>query len=649
MIDIRLPDGAVKQLPTGSTPFDVAKDISEGLARAVISASYNGTTVETKTPLTENGDLVLYTFNDNEGKKAFWHSSAHLLAQALEQLYPGIKLTIGPAIDNGFYYDVDAGEHTITEKELVAIEKRMLELARGKHEFEMRSATKADALSFYQNAGNEYKTELIEGLEDGTITFCDHDDFTDLCRGGHVPNTGIIKAVKLTNIAGAYWRGDENNKQLTRIYGISFPKQKLLTEYLELVEEAKKRDHRKLGAELGLFTFSQKVGQGLPLWLPKGAALRERLEQFLRKAQTKAGYEQVVTPHIGQKELYVTSGHYEKYGADSFQPINTPAEGEEFLLKPMNCPHHCEIYNASPWSYRDLPIRYAEFGTVYRYEQSGELHGLTRVRGFTQDDAHIFCTPEQLNDEFVGVIDLVLYVFNALGFKDFKTQVSVRDPEKPEKYIGDTVLWEKAEQAIITAAEQKGLDYVVEKGEAAFYGPKLDFMVKDALGRSWQLGTIQVDYNLPERFDLSYKGKDNELHRPVMIHRAPFGSMERFVAILIEHTGGNFPLWLTPTQVQLLCVSEKHEKYAQKVSEFLENNEIRALVDDRSETIGKKIREAEMSKVPFMVIIGELEAAQQTVSVRQHGGNDLGAMPLEDFADLIKHQAAEEQEIFTTK
>lgn len=648
VIDIRLPDGAVKQMPAGSTPFDVARDISEGLARAVVSASYNGAIIETKTPLTENGDLILYTFNDVKGKQAFWHSSAHLLAQALEQLYPGIKLTIGPAIDSGFYYDVDAGDHAITEKELSDIEKRMLELARGKHEFHMRSATKAEALAFYQSVGNEYKTELIESLEDSTITFCDHDDFTDLCRGGHIPNTGIVKAVKLTNIAGAYWRGDENNKQLTRIYGVSFPKQKLLTEHLELIEEAKKRDHRKLGAELGLFTFSQKVGQGLPLWLPKGAALRERLEQFLRKAQTKAGYEQVVTPHIGQKELYVTSGHYEKYGADSFQPINTPADGEEFLLKPMNCPHHCEIYNASPWSYRDLPIRLAEFGTVYRYEQSGELHGLTRVRGFTQDDAHIFCTPEQLNDEFMGVIDLVLYVFNALGFQDFKTQVSVRDPKKPEKYIGDTALWEKAEQAIIAAAEQKGLDYVVETGEAAFYGPKLDFMVKDALGRSWQLGTIQVDYNLPERFDLSYKGNDNDMHRPVMIHRAPFGSMERFVAILIEHTGGNFPLWLTPTQVQLLCVSEKHEKYAQKVSKFLENNEIRALVDNRNETIGKKIREAEMSKVPFMVIIGEQEAAQQTVSVRQHGGNDLGAMPLDTFATRIKNQAAEEMEIFTT-
>lgn len=648
VIDIRLPDGAVKQMPLGSTPFDVANEISEGLARVVISASYNGNVVETKTPLRENGNLVLYTFNDKEGKQAFWHSSAHLLAQAIEQLYPGIKLTIGPSIENGFYYDVDTGEHTITEKELATIEKRMLELARGKHEFNMRTVTKADALSFYRNAGNEYKTELIEALEDGTITFCDHDDFTDLCRGGHVPNTGIIKAVKLTNIAGAYWRGDENNKQLTRIYGVSFPKQKLLTEHLELLGEAKKRDHRKLGTALGLFTFSQKVGQGLPLWLPKGAALRDRLEQFLRKAQIKAGYEQVVTPHIGQKELYVTSGHYEKYGADSFQPIQTPADGEEFLLKPMNCPHHCEIYNASPWSYRDLPIRLAEFGTVYRYEQSGELHGLTRVRGFTQDDAHIFCTPEQLNEEFMGVIDLVLYVFNALGFKDFKTQVSVRDPEKPEKYIGDTALWEKAEQAIIAAAKQKGLDYIVETGEAAFYGPKLDFMVKDALGRSWQLGTIQVDYNLPERFELSYKGNDNEMHRPVMIHRAPFGSMERFVAILIEHTAGNFPLWLTPTQVQLLCVSEKHEKYAQKVSEFLENNEIRALVDDRNETIGKKIREAEMSKVPFMVIIGEQEAAQQTVSVRQHGGNNLGAMPLETFASLIKRQSAEEIETFTT-
>ena len=645
-IAIRLPDGAIKQMPSGSTPFEVAQSISEGLARAVISASYNGTTIEATTPLQEDGELVLFTWNNDQGKKAFWHSSAHLLAQALEQMYPGIKLTIGPAIDSGFYYDIDPGEHSISEKDLPAIEKRMIELARGKHAFALRSISKSEALAYYKAAGNEYKTELIENLDDGNITFCDHDDFTDLCRGGHIPNTGIIKAVKLTNIAGAYWRGDEKNKQLTRIYGVSFPKQKLLTEHLELLEEAKKRDHRKLGAELGLFTFSKKVGQGLPLWLPKGAALRERLEQFLRKAQTKAGYEQVVTPHIGQKELYVTSGHYEKYGADSFQPINTPAEGEEFLLKPMNCPHHCEIYNASPWSYRDLPIRLAEFGTVYRYEQSGELHGLTRVRGFTQDDAHIFCTPEQLNEEFMGVIDLVLYVFNALGFSDFKTQVSVRDPEKPEKYIGDAKLWEKAEQAIIDAANQKGLDYVVETGEAAFYGPKLDFMVKDALGRSWQLGTIQVDYNLPERFDLNYKGNDNELHRPVMIHRAPFGSMERFVAILIEHTGGNFHLWLNPTQVQLLCVSEKHEKYAKKVSKFLENNEIRALVDERSETIGKKIREAEMSKVPFMAIIGEQEAAQETVSIRAHGGNNLGSMSLASFADLIRRQAADEIKSF---
>ena len=645
-IDICLPDGAIKQMPSGSTPFEVAQSISEGLARAVISASFKGITVEATTPLQEDGELVLFTWNNEEGKKAFWHSSAHLLAQALEQMYLGIKLTIGPAIDCGFYYDIDPGEHSISEKDLPAIEKRMIELARGKHAFALRSISKSEALAFYKAEGNEYKTELIENLDDGTITFCDHDDFTDLCRGGHIPNTGIIKAVKLTNIAGAYWRGDEKNKQLTRIYGVSFPKQKLLTEHLEMLHEAKKRDHRKLGVELGLFTFSKKVGQGLPLWLPKGAALRERLEQFLRKAQTKAGYEQVVTPHIGQKELYVTSGHYEKYGADSFQPINTPAEGEEFLLKPMNCPHHCEIYNATPWSYRDLPIRLAEFGTVYRYEQSGELHGLTRVRGFTQDDAHIFCTPEQLNEEFMGVIDLVLYVFNALGFSDFKTQVSVRDPEKPEKYIGDTKLWEKAEQAIIDAADEKGLDYAVEKGEAAFYGPKLDFMVKDALGRSWQLGTIQVDYNLPERFDLTYKGSDNQLHRPVMIHRAPFGSMERFVAILIEHTAGNFPLWLNPTQVHLLCVSEKHEKYAKKVSEFLENNEIRARMDNRSETIGKKIREAEISKVPFMAIIGEQEAAQEMVSIRAHGGNDLGSMSLASFANLIRRQAADEIKSF---
>ena len=630
-----MPDGAIKQMPSGSTPFEVAQSISEGLARAVISASYNGTTIEATTPLQEDGELVLFTWNNDQGKKAFWHSSAHLLAQALEQMYPGIKLTIGPAIDSGFYYDIDPGEHSISEKDLPAIEKRMIELARGKHAFALRSISKSEALAYYKAAGNEYKTELIENLDDGTITFCDHDDFTDLCRGGHIPNTGIIKAVKLTNIAGAYWRGDEKNKQLTRIYGVSFPKQKLLTEHLELLEEAKKRDHRKLGAELGLFTFSKKVGQGLPLWLPKGAALRERLEQFLRKAQTKAGYEQVVTPHIGQKELYVTSGHYEKYGADSFQPINTPAEGEEFLLKPMNCPHHCEIYNASPWSYRDLPIRLAEFGTVYRYEQSGELHGLTRVRGFTQDDAHIFCTPEQLNEEFMGVIDLVLYVFNALGFSDFKTQVSVRDPEKPEKYIGDTKLWEKAEQAIIEAADQKGLDYVVETGEAAFYGPKLDFMVKDALGRSWQLGTIQVDYNLPERFELEYTGADNQKHRPVMIHRAPFGSMERFVAVLLEHCAGDFPLWLATDQISILPISEKYNDYAQNLLKVLNNYDIRGFVDERNEKIGKKIRESELGKIPFMLIIGEKEAENNQVSVRQRGMGDLGVMDIDAFTALI--------------
>lgn len=588
MIKITLPDGSVREYVQNSTPMDVAKSISEGLARNVISASFNNTTVETTTPLTTDGTLTLYTWNDIEGKKAFWHSTSHVLAQALEELYPGIKLTIGPAIDNGFYYDVDFNGHTISEKDLPNIEKKILDIARGKHEYKMRSASKAEALEYYKNQDNQYKVELIENLEDGTITFCDHDTFTDLCRGGHIPNTGIIKAVKLLSIAGAYWRGDEKNKQLTRVYGISFPKQKDLTEYLELLEEAKKRDHRKLGKELELFTFSQKVGQGLPLWLPKGAALRERLENFLKKAQKKAGYEQVVSPHIGQKELYVTSGHYEKYGADSFQPIKTPNEGEEFLLKPMNCPHHCEIYNSRPWSYKELPKRYAEFGTVYRYEQSGELHGLTRVRGFTQDDAHIFCTPDQLDSEFKNVIDLVLYVFGSLGFENFTAQVSLRDPENPTKYIGSNENWEKAETAIINAAKEKGLNFVIETGEAAFYGPKLDFMVKDALGRSWQLGTIQVDYNLPERFDLWYKGNDNELHRPVMIHRAPFGSMERFVAILLEHTGGNFPLWLMPEQAIILSLSEKYEKYAEKVLNLLENHEIRALVDNRNETIGKK-------------------------------------------------------------
>ena len=645
MIDVRLPDGSIKKVASGTTPMEIAESISSGLARNVLSGSYNNITIECHTPLTENGDLVLYTWDQKEGKQAFWHSSAHILAQALEEHYPGIHLTIGPAIENGFYYDIDAGAHTITEKDFPAIEKRMLEIAREKHPFAMRSVSKADALKHYNNQNNSYKVELIENLEDGNITFCDHSNFTDLCRGGHLPHTGFVKAVKLTNIAGAYWRGDENNPQLTRIYGISFPKQKLLTEHLQMLEEAKKRDHRKLGAELALFTFSKKVGQGLPLWLPKGAALRERLEQFLKEAQRKAGYDQVVSPHIGHKELYVTSGHYEKYGADSFQPIQTPADDEEFLLKPMNCPHHCEMYASSNWSYRDLPIRYAEFGTVYRYEQSGELHGLTRVRGFTQDDAHIFCAAEQLNDEFKAVIDLVLYVFGSLGFEDFTAQVSLRDPEKPEKYIGSTAHWDKAEQAIINAAQEKGLNYVIETGEAAFYGPKLDFMVKDALGRSWQLGTIQVDYNLPERFDLSYKGSDNELHRPVMIHRAPFGSMERFVAILLEHTAGNFPLWLTPNQVNILCVSEKHEKYAEKVSELLENNEIRALVDNRNETIGKKIRESEVSKVPYMIIVGEQEAAQNMVSVREHGGKDHGSMSVSDFVSLV--QGVVDQELKT--
>ena len=635
MIAITLPDGSVKQYNSGVTPMDVAKSISEGFARNVISASFNEETVESTTALTTDGSLVLFTWTNDEGKKAFWHSSAHLLAQALEQLYPGIKLTIGPAIEKGFYYDVDFGDVVFAEKDLKEVEVRMLEIARGKHEFSLRDSSKADALTYYKNQGNEYKVELIEGLDDGTITFCDHDSFTDLCRGGHIPNTGIIKAIKLMSIAGAYWRGDENNKQLTRIYGITFPKQKALTEYLALLEEAKKRDHRKLGKELGLFTFSQKVGQGLPLWLPKGAALRERLENFLKKAQKKAGYEMVITPHIGQKELYVTSGHYEKYGADSFQPINTPNEGEEFLLKPMNCPHHCEIYNSKPWSYKDLPKRFAEFGTVYRYEQSGELHGLTRVRGFTQDDAHIFCTPDQLADEFNKVIDLVLYVFGSLGFENFTSQVSIRDPKKPEKYIGNLENWEKAENAILNAAKEKGLDYVVVTGEAAFYGPKLDFMVKDALGRSWQLGTIQVDYNLPERFELEYKGSDNETHRPIMIHRAPFGSMERFIAILLEHTGGNFPLWLMPEQVSILSLSEKYEKYTEKVLNLLENDEIRALVDNRSETIGKKIRDAEMNKIPYMLIVGEQEEKENMVSVRKHSEGDIGKMTIEAFSKMI--------------
>ena len=639
MINITLPDGSVRSYIKDVTPYNVAKDISEGFARNVISAKFNDTIVEITTPLSEDGNLVLYTWREDEGKKAFWHSSAHILAQALEELYPRIKLWVGPAIENGFYYDVDLGNETISEKDFNTIEAKMLEIARGKHDFKMRSVSKSEALYFYKGK-NEYKVELIENLEDGTISFCDHSTFTDLCRGGHIPNTGIIKAIKILSVAGAYYKGDENEKQLTRVYGISFPKQKELNEYLHLLEEAKKRDHRKLGKELELFTFSQKVGQGLPLWLPKGAALRERLENFLKAAQKKAGYEMVVTPHIGNKDLYVTSGHFAKYGEDSFQPINTPAEGEEFLLKPMNCPHHCEIYNSRPFSYKELPIRYAEFGTVYRYEQSGELHGLTRVRGFTQDDAHIFCTPDQLDAEFKEVIDLVLYVFGSLGFENFTAQVSLRDPENPDKYIGSDENWDKAEKAILNAAKDKGLNYVVETGEAAFYGPKLDFMVKDALGRKWQLGTIQVDYNLPERFDLTYKGSDNELHRPVMIHRAPFGSMERFVAILLEHTGGNFPLWLMPEQAIILSVSEKYEKYAQKVLNLLENDEIRALADDRNETVGKKIREAEINKYPYMIIVGEQEEINETITVRQHGGEALGTISVEDFVIIVKEKVS---------
>ncbi len=635
MIKITLPDGSVREFEKGITPMEIAKNISEGFARNVISAKFNTAIIESSTPLHEDGSLVLYTWKDKEGKTAFWHSTSHIVAQALEELYPGVKLTIGPAIDNGFYYDVDLPEGTISEKDFPSIEKKALEIARGKHDFKMKSVTKEDALNFYKEEGNEYKIELIENLEDGTITFCDHDTFTDLCRGGHIPNTGIVKAIKILSVAGAYWRGDENKPQLTRIYGISFPKQKELTEYLALLEEAKKRDHRKLGKELELFTFSQKVGQGLPLWLPKGAALRERLEEFLKKAQKKAGYEMVVTPHIGQKELYVTSGHYAKYGEDSFQPIKTPKMDEEFLLKPMNCPHHCEVYNFKPHSYKDLPKRFAEFGTVYRYEQSGELHGLTRVRGFTQDDAHIFCTPDQVDQEFMNVIDLSLYVLGSLGFDNFTAQVSIRDPKNPDKYIGTVENWEKAENAIINAAKEKGLDYVIEEGEAAFYGPKLDFMVKDALGRNWQLGTIQVDYTLPERFDLTYKGSDNELHRPIMIHRAPFGSMERFIALLLEHTGGNFPLWLIPEQAIVLPVSEKHEKYAEKVLKSLENSEIRALIDNRNETVGKKIREAEMNKIPFMLIVGENDEKANTISVRRHGGDDLGAITIEEFKDLV--------------
>ena len=609
------------------------------MSQNALSARWNDRTVELHDPLPGDGTLRFFTWEDAEGKAAFWHSSAHVMAQAITDLYPAVHLTIGPAIESGFYYDIDFRGVHFGEADWTNVEKRFLERAREKATFQMRSVTKQQALEAY--AHNPFKTELIENLEDGTITFCDHSDFTDLCRGGHIPNTGLIKAFKVTKMSGAYWRGVDTNPQLTRVYGISFPKASMLEEYLHLLEEAKKRDHRKLGKELELFTFSQRVGQGLPLWLPKGAALRERLEQFLKRAQKKAGYLPVITPHIGHKELYVCSGHYEKYGKDSFQSIRTPEEGEEYLLKPMNCPHHCEIFKSQPRSYRDLPLRLAEFGTVYRYEQSGELHGLTRVRGFTQDDAHLFCTPDQLLEEFQKVIDLVLYIFKTLDFKDYKAQVSLRHQTDRSKYIGTEENWEKAENAILQAAEEKGLPFVVEYGEAAFYGPKLDFMVKDALGRQWQLGTIQVDYNLPERFELEYKGSDNEMHRPVMIHRAPFGSMERFVAVLLEHCGGNFPLWLTPEQVVVLPVSEKYEAYAQQVAQELENADIRALVDDRNEKVGRKIRDAEVRKIPFMVVVGETEQEAGSVAVRRHGQGDLGSMSVLDFSNIIKSEVEE--------
>ena len=641
MISIIFPDKSVKEFNKGVKVIDVAKSISEGLARKVISASFNDETLELDSELTNDGSIKLYTWDDNEGKQAFWHSSAHILAQTIKFFYPESKLTIGPSIENGFYYDVDFGDESISEKDFQKIESKFLEFSRNDFKFIMKSVTKNEALEFYKKEKNEYKVELIEALDDGTITFCDHSDFSDLCKGGHIPSTGIVKAVKLLNIAGAYWRGDENNNQLTRIYGISFPKQKLLTEYLELVEKAKERDHRKIGKELELFTFSSRVGNGLPLWLPNGTELRDRLQDFLEDAQKRAGYKKVMSSHIGAKELYETSGHYEKYGADSFQPISTPNDSETFILRPMNCPHHCEIYNAKPQSYKDLPLRLAEFGTVYRYEQSGELHGLSRVRGFTVDDAHIFCTPEQVDSEFNKTIDLVLYVFNSLGFNDFSAQVSLRDPDNPEKYIGSDKNWEISEQAILNSAKEKGLDYNVEYGEAAFYGPKLDFMVKDALGRSWQLGTIQVDYNLPERFDLTYKGSNNEDLRPVMIHRAPFGSMERFVAILIEHTAGVFPLWLATIQVEILIVGENFKNYGQKVLNILENHEIRAHLDDRNETVGKKIRESEMKKIPFMIVVGENEVKNNSVSIRRHHGGDLGEMKIEEFVDIVKKEVSE--------
>jgi len=640
-INITLPDGSIREVEKGTTPLDIAKSISEGLARNVLSAEVNGEVRDASRPLEEDARLKLLTWNDDGGKMTMWHSSAHIMAEALEFYYPGIKLAIGPPIENGFYYDIDFGDYTIAEKDLAKVEEKMLEIAKGKFNFCRKEVTKDEALAYFRAKGDPYKEELISELQDGSITFYTQGNFTDLCRGPHIPDTGFIKAVKLLNIAGAYWRGNEKNKQLTRIYGITFPKQTELKEYLDLLEEAKRRDHRKLGKELDLFHFSQKVGSGLPLWLPKGADLRGRLEAFLKDAQRKAGYQPVITPHIGNKELYETSGHWEKYGEDSFQPIRTPEEGEMYMLKPMNCPHHCEIFKARPRSYKDLPLRLAEFGTVYRYEQSGELHGLTRVRGFTQDDAHIFCTQDQVKEEVGKVIDLVLYIFKTLDFKDFIAQVSLRDPENPAKYIGSTENWDKAEKAIQEVAVEKGLKTIVEPGEAAFYGPKLDFMVRDAIGRKWQLGTVQVDYNLPERFQLEYIGSDNGRHRPVMIHRAPFGSMERFVAILIEHCAGRFPLWLTSEQVRILPVSEKFEEYAQSVSNVLENYDIRALVDRSNEKVGKKIRESEVEKVPFMVIVGEKEEAEGTVSVRRHGQGDLGTMTPVDFAEHIRQEIAD--------
>jgi threonyl-tRNA synthetase len=636
MIKVTLPDGSVKEFSKGTSSYQVALSISEGLARNVLAAEVNGEIWDANRALTSDVSLKLLTWNDDKGKSTFWHSSAHLMAEALEALYPGTKFGIGPSIETGFYYDVDFGDRHFSSDDFKAIEDKMLEMARTKSEYVRKEVSKADAISYFTEKGDEYKLDLLEGLNDGEITFYSQGNFTDLCRGPHIPNTGFVKAVKLMSVAGAYWRGDEKNKQLTRLYAVTFPKQSELTDYLHLLEEAKKRDHRKLGKELELFAFSEKVGMGLPLWLPKGAALRERLVQFLQKAQIKSGYEPVITPHIAHKNLYVTSGHYEKYGADAFQPIKTPQEGEEFFLKPMNCPHHCEIYKTKPRSYKDLPVRYSEFGTVYRYEQSGELHGLTRVRGFTQDDAHLFCRPDQVKEEFMKVIDLVLYVFGALGFDDYTAQISLRDPENKTKYIGSDENWALAEASIVEAAAEKGLKTVVELGEAAFYGPKLDFMVKDALGRKWQLGTIQVDYNLPERFELEYTGSDNAKHRPVMIHRAPFGSLERFVAVLIEHCAGNFPLWLSPDQYIILPISEKYADYSKTISDSLNNYDIRGLIDNRDEKIGKKIRDAEMKKIPFMLIVGEKEQEEQKVSVRKHGQGDLGSLSLEEFVEIMK-------------